>query len=81
MSARKSGDDELIGVTPAAVREALAVGGLHATSAKRPASASIRRRAMARVPETIDGPAIKPASALGAAIDLVARYELERSNA
>lgn len=39
--------------------------------------ASLFAPSMARVPETIDGPATRPASALGAAIDLVARYEAE----
>lgn len=41
--------------------------------------ASLFAGSMARVPETIGGPATRPASALGAAIDLVARYEAERS--
>ncbi len=39
--------------------------------------ASLFVGAVARVPETIDGPPTKPATALGAAIDLVARYERE----
>lgn len=34
---------------------------------------------VARVPETIDGPPTKPATALGAVIDLVARYEREEA--
>ena len=32
-------------------------------------------RSIAREPETVDGPAVKPASPIGAALDLIARYE------
>jgi hypothetical protein len=41
--------------------------------------ASLFVGSVARVPDTLDGPATKPATALGAAIDLVARYETEQA--
>jgi hypothetical protein len=34
-------------------------------------------RSIGRVPETIDGPATVPASPVGAALDLLARYEID----
>lgn len=39
--------------------------------------ASLFTDSVARVPEAIDGPPTRPATALGAAIDLLARYETE----
>ena len=41
--------------------------------------ASLFVGAVARIPETIDGPATKPATVLGAAIDLLARYETQEA--
>jgi len=38
-------------------------------------SASALARSIARLPESLDGPATTPASAIGAALDLIAEYE------
>jgi len=38
-------------------------------------SARALARSIARLPESLDGPATKPASAIGAALDLIAEYE------
>jgi hypothetical protein len=46
----------------------------------RPAGASVRTalaKSVARVPETIDAPAVNAASPSGAALDLIAQYEIE----
>jgi hypothetical protein len=36
-------------------------------------------KSIARIPENLDGPAIKPASPIGAALDLIADYEAQQN--
>jgi hypothetical protein len=36
-------------------------------------------KSIARIPESLDGPAVKPASPIGAALDLLVRHEAEEA--